>query len=126
MDIYDKVAELALSIRETPEFIEWLKVKELVDQTIEEKNVLQKYRTYQLAMEFADMTDASVSYLESAGDELDALYDIMMKNPLLSRYLHAEECFCCMLNKMQQIFAKNMDFPTDDFFAVHETNAFLN
>ncbi len=126
MDIYDKVAELALSIRETPEFVEWLRVKELVDQTIEEKNVLQKYRTYQLAMEFADMTDASVSYMESANDELDELYDIMMKNPLLSRYLHAEECFCFMLNKMQQIFAKHMDFPTDDFFAVHETDAFLN
>lgn len=126
MDIYDKVAALALSIRETPEFVEWLRVKELVDQTIDEKNVLQKYRTCQLAMEFADITDASVSYLESASDELDELYDIMMENPLLSRYLQAEESFCCMLNKMQQVFAKNMDFPIDDFFAVQEVDAFLN
>lgn len=126
MDIYDKVAELALLLRGTPEFVEWLEVKELIDQTIEEKNILQKYRTCQFAMEFAGFSDVSEDCLESARDELDEICDIMERNPLLSRYLQAEECFCGMLNKMQQVFAKNIDFPTEDFFVVNETGGFLN
>ena len=66
MDIYDKVADLALSIRETPEFSEWLEVKELIEQTVEEKTILQKYRTCQLAMEFAGLSDTSDTYLVEA------------------------------------------------------------
>ena len=126
MDIYDKVADLALSIRETPEFSEWLEVKELIEQTVEEKTILQKYRTCQLAMEFAGLSDTSDTYLESVRDELDDICDIMERNPLLSRYLDAEECFCNMLNRMHQIFAKNIEFPVEELFVVNETGGFLN
>lgn len=126
MDIYDKVAELALSIKETPEFVEWLKVKELIDQTIEEKTVLQKYRTCQLAVEFANFSDVPDDSFESIRDELDDICDMMERNPLLSRYLQAEECFCLMLNRMQQVFAKNIDFPVEEFRVATETGGFLN
>ena len=126
MDIYDKVADLALSIRETPEFAEWLEVKELIEQTVEEKTILQKYRTCQLAMEFAGLADTSDDYLESVRDELDDVCMVMERNPLLSRYLDAEECFCNMLNRMQQIFAKNIEFPVEELFVVNETGGFLN
>lgn len=123
MDIYEKVKDLALELKATKEFIEWMEVKELIDNTVEEKALIHQYRAYQIAVEFADLADTGD---EKAQEALDDIYDKMMKNSLLCRYLMAEETFCHMLNELQRIFAQTMDIPVDEFLPSGDMTGFLN
>ena len=84
MDILEKARVLALAIKNSPEYKNYLSVKAEVEQSPEAYDMLRAYRAHQLAVGLAEFANGDV---DAAIDELDDLCMEMEENELLSRYV---------------------------------------
>lgn len=106
MDIFDKTAALAVSIKESPEYSEYLKTKSEIDMTPKAKEILKEYRARQFALELAEIAGDRV---EEISDALAEICEQMQGDKLLNQYLTAEYNLCCLMQKIQDIFAQQLE-----------------
>lgn len=105
MDIYEKTAELALSIKESSEYSEFMEMEKQVKQNPEAREILNEYRAQQFALSLAELAGQSPDAMNDAFAEI---CDMMEGNNLLRRYLNAETNLTCMMQRVQQIFMENL------------------
>ena len=105
MDIFDKTADLAVSIKESPEYSEFVKTKAQVEMTPKAREVLKEYRARQFALELAEIAGEGV---DEVNDALAEICETMEKDLLLHRYLMAEFNLFCLMQKVQDVFAENL------------------
>ena len=128
MDIYDKTAELAVSIRESKIFSEFIKTKAEVEMTPQARDILSEYHARQFAMELADMAGEDNS---SVSDALAEICEVMEGDALLSRYLRAELDLFHMMHRIRAIFAEKLEMTDGDEEEEYEsidaeTNIYFN
>lgn len=105
MDIYEKTADLALSIKESTEYAKFMEMEKLVRQNPEAREILNDYRAQQLALSFAELADQGVDIIN---DTLAETCQRMESNDLLRRYLDAETNLTCMIQRINSIFMENL------------------
>lgn len=106
MDIFDKTAALAVSIKESPEYSAFLETKSEIDMTPRAREVLKEYRARQFALELAEIAGDGV---DEVNDALAEICEVMEEDKLLSKYLTAEYNLCCLMQKIQEIFAEQLE-----------------
>lgn len=115
MNILDKTADFARSLRESPEFLRFEEIKSEVEKKSECYEILREYRARQFALELAEISGEGVDEVS------DALADIcaqMEQDALLERYLRAEFDLHCLMTKIQTVFAENMGVTAGEYFSL--------
>lgn len=128
MNIFDKTADFAKSLRESPEYVAYLEIKMQVEMKAEANEILRDYRARQFALELAEISGEGIEEIS------DALADVcakMEQDTLLNRYLDAEFELHCLITKIQNIFAENMGTASGEVFsfdgyAEKSNSGFLN
>ena len=127
MDIYEKTADLAHSIKESSEYSEFMEMEKLVKQNPEAREILNEYRAQQFAVSLAEMAGHSG---EALNDAFAEICDMMEGNALLRRYLNAETNLTCMIQRINQIFLENLGMSAAAFpmleDAGEENGGYLN
>lgn len=106
MDIFDKTAALAVSIKESHEYSDFLETKSEIEVTPKAREILKEYRARQFALELAEIAGDGVDEINDALAEICA---VMEEDKLLSKYLTAEYNLCCLMQKIQEIFAEQLE-----------------
>lgn len=115
MDIFDKMADFAKSLRESPEYVAYQEIKMQIEMKTEASELLREYRARQFALELAEISGEGIDEVS------DALADIcakMEQDALLNRYLDAEFELHCLLVKIQNIFTENMGMASSEVFTL--------
>lgn len=120
MDIYDKTEDLALSIKESFEYEDFLRRKEAVAKDPRCLDLLKEYRQYQIALEFAKISGEGVDEVNQA---LEAISLEMGTNEDISAYLTAEYNLTRLMQKIQAILTDGLDLVIE---ADYEENIYLN
>ena len=124
MDIYDKTADLAATIRDSEEYSDFIETSEKVETSPDARALLKEYRAKQFACELADMAGEDSEGLRASLDELCVE---MEKDDLLRRYLSAEYNLYRMMEKIRDIFAEKLNIESDsDDYIYDEENVYLN
>lgn len=105
MNVLEKTADLAISIKESPEYSEFLETQNMVETSPKAREILKEYRARQFALELAEIAGEGV---DEVNDALAEICDAMEQDVLLRRYLAAEFNLVCLIQKMQDIFAEKL------------------
>ncbi|MGI5873991.1 MAG: YlbF family regulator [Bacillota bacterium] len=110
MNIFEKTADLAVSIRQSREYSEFIETKKEIEKTPSARDILKEYRARQFALELAELAGDN---FDEVSDALAEICDIMEEDDLLSRYLEAEYKLFHMMQRIQEIFAEKLELETE-------------
>ncbi|HHY42932.1 MAG TPA: hypothetical protein GX514_08865 [Thermoanaerobacterales bacterium] len=110
MNVYDAAHQLARSLIECPEYIEFKRAKESLKQDAQAEKMLKDLRSKQIEVQTLKLTGKPADEAEKM---LQNLYNIISHNSLLKRYLEAEERFAVLFSDIQNIIMKGIDLDID-------------
>jgi cell fate (sporulation/competence/biofilm development) regulator YlbF (YheA/YmcA/DUF963 family) len=110
MNVYDLAHKLARSLSESPEYLEYKKVKEKVKQDPQAKQMLTDLRSKQLEIQ---MLKLSGKPIDENTKNIEKLYSIISNHSLLKEYLEAVERFSVLFSDIQNIIIKGVDLDID-------------
>lgn len=104
MYVYDKANELAKSLKESKEYLEYKKAKEEVKSVPELKEKIDefekiRYETQVLALQGEEQSEEKMKKLQE-------LYQILMQNPKVKDYFDIEVRFNVMLADVNKIIGE--------------------
>lgn len=105
MDVLDKTTALAISIRESREYNDFIQTKNEVEMSPGAADILREYRARQFALELAEIAGDGVDEINNA---LAEICDRMEEDELCSRYLDAEYNLICLIRNIQDIFSEQL------------------
>ncbi len=109
MKVYNLAHELAKSLNECPEYLEYKRAKESIKQDPQTEKMLKDLRTRQVEVQALKLSGKPV---DEALKNLENLYSIVSHNSLLKRYLEAEERFAVLFADIQNIIMKGIELDT--------------
>ncbi|HHY70927.1 MAG TPA: hypothetical protein GX519_04565 [Thermoanaerobacterales bacterium] len=109
MKVYNLAHELAKSLNECPEYLEYKRAKEIITQDPQTEKMLKDLRTRQVEVQALKLSGKPV---DEALKNLENLYSIVSHNSLLKRYLEAEERFAVLFADIQNIIMKGIELDT--------------
>lgn len=110
MNVYDTAHELARALSQSPEYLEFKRVKDELEKDPKAKDMLKDLRTKQLEVETLKISGKPV---EDAVKNLENLYNIVSFNSLLKQYMEAENRFAVLMTDIQKIIAKAVGLDLD-------------
>jgi len=106
MNVYDAAHQLARSLSESSEYIEFKKAKENLKGDPQAENMLKDLRSKQLEIQALKLSGKPV---DEAEEQLGKLYSIISHNSLVKQYLEAEERFALLFSDIQKIIMKGIE-----------------
>ncbi|MFR1724563.1 YlbF family regulator [Emergencia timonensis] len=106
MNVYDQAHGLAAAIRESEEFKQYDQLKKVVDQNEELSKMIKDFQSKQFEAQAKQMMGE-----ESAPDinqQIQNLYQIIVKDPMAAQYMQAEMRFSLMMNDVYKILGEVM------------------
>ena len=104
MYVYDKANELARSLRESKEYLEYKKAKEEVKAVSELKEKIDEFE--KIRYETQLLTIQGEEQSEEKMKKLQELYQILMQNPKVKEYFDVEVRFNVMLADVNKIIGE--------------------
>lgn len=104
MNVYNEAHNLARAIRESEEFKQYEEIKKTVAQNPSLTDMLNDFQAKQFEMQARHMMGEAPA--KEAGDYIQELYNIMMKDPLSAQYLQCEVRFSMMMNDVYKILGE--------------------
>lgn len=104
MTIHDKAHELAKMIKESPQYVEYMRVKEKVGQNPELTEMVNDFQGKQFELQKLQMSGQELG--PEMMQQVQNLYGILMKDPVAAEYIQAEVQFSLMVNDVYQIIAE--------------------
>lgn len=104
MYVYDKANELATSIKESKEYLEYKKIKEEVKSIPELKEKIDEFE--KIRYETQVLTIHGEEQSEEKMKKLQELYQILMQNPKVKEYFDIEVRFNVMLADINKIIGE--------------------
>lgn len=104
MYVYDKANELAKSIKESKEFLEYKKAKEEVKSIPELKEKIDEFEKIRYETQVLSIQGEQQS--EEKMKKLQELYQILMQNPKIKDYFDIEVRFNVMLADVNKIIGE--------------------
>lgn len=104
MYVYDKANELARSLKESKEYLEYKKAKEEVKSIPEMKEKIDEFE--KIRYETQLLTIQGEQQNEDKMKKLQELYTILMQNPKIKEYFDVEVRFNIMLADVNKIIGE--------------------
>ncbi|HHU17647.1 MAG: YlbF family regulator [Anaerovoracaceae bacterium] len=108
MNVHDEAHNLARAIRESPEYKEYVQLKEAASQNEELTNMLNDFRSKQIELQAKQMMGEDIA--PELMQNIQALSQIVMKDPLAMQYVQAEARFTLMVNDVFNILGEVIKF----------------
>lgn len=104
MNVYDQAHGLAQAIKGCEEFKQYDKLKQQVDANPELAQQVKDFQAKQLELQARQMAGEQMGpeYMS----QMQQLYAIMTRDPLLAQYLEAQMRFSLMMNDVYQIIGE--------------------
>jgi cell fate (sporulation/competence/biofilm development) regulator YlbF (YheA/YmcA/DUF963 family) len=106
MNVYDLAHQLARSLNECPEYLEYKRAKENIQRDPQADKMLKDLRARQVEVQALRLSGKPA---DEALKNLENLYSIISYNTLLKRYLEAEERFAVLFADIQNIIMKGIE-----------------
>jgi cell fate (sporulation/competence/biofilm development) regulator YlbF (YheA/YmcA/DUF963 family) len=107
LSVHDQAHALARAIKGTPEFKNFLKVKETLDKDKHAKEMLSDFRKAQWELQKQKMTGLDVSPEQEK--RISQLLEVISLNLLVKEFLEAEYRFSIMVTDIQKIIGEAME-----------------
>ena len=106
MNVYDQAHILAEAIRKSEEFIEYDKLKQVLDQNEELSRVIKDFQAKQFQIQAKQMMGEGEN--DDIMAQIQELYGIIMQDPMAAQYMQAEMRFSLMMNDVYKIVGEVM------------------
>jgi cell fate (sporulation/competence/biofilm development) regulator YlbF (YheA/YmcA/DUF963 family) len=101
---YDLAHELAIALKESDEFKQFLKSKEKVTSNESNHKMVREFQLKQWEIREAQLLDTEIN--EEKQQELESLYSLVSLNPAAREYLEAEFEVSRIVNDIQKIIGE--------------------
>ncbi len=101
MAVYDKAYELARELKESPEYKEYQKAKQAIQENESAMSILKKYRQQQFLIQTAAMTGKEPD--EEIQSEFSKTQDLINMHGTIQRFIQAEERILVTIADIQKI-----------------------
>ena len=104
MNVYDNAHSLAKAIKESPEYKEYIRLKQEVSQNEDLKNMLGDFQQKQIEIQTQQMigTEPEGGMIE----QIQSLYQIIIRDPKAAEYMQAEMVFTRMISEIYSILGE--------------------
>ncbi|HHV18388.1 MAG TPA: hypothetical protein GXZ27_05960 [Thermoanaerobacterales bacterium] len=106
MNVYDLAHQLARSLNECPEYLEYKRAKDSIKQDPQAEKMLKDLRTRQVEVQALQLSGKPA---DEALKNFENLYSIVSHNSVLKRYLEAEERFALLFADIQNIIMRGIE-----------------
>lgn len=103
MNVYDTANRLAKEIKEAPEYVEFKKAKQNIEQKPELKEKLQKFETLRYQMQ---MLSIQGTQNEELNKQMEEVYTQLIQNEETKNYLDLELKFNVLIGDVNKIIAE--------------------
>lgn len=104
MNVHDKAHELASLIKESPQYTEYMRVKDTVSENPELTEMVNDFQEKQFEIQKMQMAGQELG--PDMMQQVQNLYQILMKDPVAAEYIQAEVQFSLMVNDVYNIIAE--------------------
>jgi len=108
MNVYNEAHNLARAIRESEEFKQYDDVKKKIADKPELSQMLNDFQMRQFELQAKQMMGESPA--EGMNQQIQELYNIMMRDPVSAQYLQCEVRFSLMMNDVYKIIGEVIGF----------------
>lgn len=113
MNVYDKINELAKTIKESKEFTEYTEIKSKVFEIEENKKLVKDFKTKQMEIQKLAM-EGKESESEEKYRILQQMYTILLDNQEIKKMFDAEVRFDILIGDMYRILGEAIKEAMDD------------
>lgn len=108
MNVYDEAHSLVRAIKNTPEYTQYLELKERVSENPELTEMLNDFQAKQFEIQKMQLLGGDLG--SEMTEQIQSLYQILMKDPLAAQYIQAEMRFTMMINDVYNILGEVVKF----------------
>lgn len=104
MNVYDHAHSLARSIKESPEYKEYIRLKQELSKNEDLKNMLADFQQKQIEIQ----TQQMLGNQPEGGmmEQIQSLYQIIVKDPKAAEYMQSEMMFTRMITDIYGILGE--------------------
>ena len=106
MNVYDQAHGLAKAIRESEEFKQYDYLKKVIDQNEELSKMVKDFQSRQFELQTKQMMGEQMP--ADVMQQVQDMYQIIMKDPTAAQYMQAEMRFSLMMNDVYKILGEVM------------------
>ena len=106
MNVYDQAHNLAQAVRESEEFKQYDQLKKVVDQNEELSKMIKDFQAKQFEVQAKQLMGEEAA--PDMNQQIQNLYQIIMKDPMAAQYMQAEMRFQLMMNDVYKILGEVM------------------
>lgn len=106
MNVYDQAHGLARAIKESEEFKQYDNLKKEIDKKPELAAMVKDFQQKQFQMQAKQMMGESNT--PDVTQQIQEMYQIIMKDPMAAQYMQAEMRFSLMMNDVYKILGDVM------------------
>ncbi len=108
MNVHDEAHNLARAIKDSPEYKQYAELKEVASQNEELSAMLNDFQAKQFEIQAKQMMGEELG--SDMMEQIQSLYQILMKDPLASQYVQAEMRFSLLVNDVYTILGEVIKF----------------
>ena len=106
MNFYDKIHALVRDLKDTPEYVNYMAVKEKVKIDSELSEKIRKFREHQRQEQLKYINGAQMD--EAVKSQLQQEYSLIIQNPLAVEFFQAEIKLDVLLADLQKILGESL------------------
>jgi len=106
MNVYDQAHGLAKAIKESEEFKQYDSLKKVIDENEDLSQMVKNFQAKQFELQAKQMMGEQMP--EDMMQQVQELYQIIMKDPTAAQYMQAEMRFSLMMNDVYKILGEVM------------------
>lgn len=106
MNFYDKIHALVKDLKDTPEYVNYMAIKEKVKADVELTEKIKNFRDRQRAEQLKYINGTEMD--ENVKNELQQQYSLIIQNPLAVEFFQAEIKLDVLLADMQKILGEGL------------------
>ena len=106
MNFYDKIHTLVKDLKDTPEYVNYMAIKEKVKADEELSEKIKKFREHQRSEQLKYINGAQMD--EKTKNELQQEYSLIIQSPLAVEFFQAEIKLDVLLADMQKILGEGL------------------
>lgn len=100
MNVYNEAHNLAAAIKGSDEYKNYIELRKKINANPQLSEIVNDFQAKQLDLQMKQM---SGNLDDSAMQEIQSLYGVMMKDPVTAEYMQAEMRFSLMMNDVYKI-----------------------
>lgn len=108
MNVYDEAHNLARALKESPEYMQYVDLKDKASQNQELAAMLNDFQAKQFEIQAKQMMGEELG--PEMMEQIQSLYQILMKDPLAAQYVQAEMRFSMLVNDVYNILGEVVKF----------------